>query len=67
MHDGVLYNIHNDELRINFLMETIKSFKNEHCGHTEGKMIFPNLGSFPSERKRNEVRGGLILFTCVQG
>ncbi len=47
MHDGVLYNIHNDELRINCLMETIKSFKNEHCGHTEGKYDLSQLGILP--------------------
>ncbi len=38
MHDdGVLYNIHYDELRINCLVGVSQSFKNEHCGHTEGK------------------------------
>lgn len=61
MHDVVLYNIHNDELRINCLIGVSQTFKNKHCGHTEGKKL-----SLPSECKRNEVRGGLIGFTCVQ-
>lgn len=38
MHDDdVLYNIHNDELRINCLIGVSQSFKNERHGRTAEK------------------------------